>query len=58
MYFIVKGKVTVILESGDIIAVLKKGDIFGEMALLNPTPSVRTASVLAKTDVVLAILSL
>lgn len=45
MYFIVKGKVCVILESGDVIAELKEGDAFGEMALLNPIPSVRKASV-------------
>jgi CRP-like cAMP-binding protein len=34
------------------------GKPFGEMALLNPTPSVRTAHIRAASDVSLAVLSL
>ena len=59
MYLIIEGEVDVILEAGQPPKfVLSKGVLFGEMALLNPIPSVRTASIRAKTNVSLAVLGL
>jgi hypothetical protein len=46
MYFIRKGKVRVILPNGEVVAILKEGDHFGEIALLEEN-SVRTATIKA-----------
>ena len=59
MYMIIEGEVEVIIEPGEPPKfTLGKGVLFGEMALLNPTPNVRTASIRAKTNVSLALLSI
>jgi CRP-like cAMP-binding protein len=58
MYLIIQGTVDVFFENGTHIATLTKGKPFGEMALLNPKPSIRMANVKAVTDVSLAVLSL
>lgn len=57
MYFIMKGLVKVFEPDGSVIAVLGKGHNFGEMALLKED-SVRNASILADTDVSVAILTI
>eukprot|EP00817_Percolomonadidae_sp_ATCC50343_P005671 CAMPEP_0117421960 /NCGR_PEP_ID=MMETSP0758-20121206/2908_1 /TAXON_ID=63605 /ORGANISM="Percolomonas cosmopolitus, Strain AE-1 (ATCC 50343)" /LENGTH=674 /DNA_ID=CAMNT_0005204319 /DNA_START=1385 /DNA_END=3406 /DNA_ORIENTATION=- len=48
MYFISKGTVLVVGDSGEIYARLTKGDFFGEIALLFDTP--RTASIRVADD--------
>jgi CRP-like cAMP-binding protein len=58
MYFIIDGDVEVLSGTGEVIVSMHAGTPFGEMALLNPTPSVRTAHIRAATDVSLAVLSL
>jgi voltage-gated potassium channel len=58
MYFIIDGHVEVISPAGDVFATMYAGTPFGEMALLNPTPSVRSAHIRAAEDVSLAVLSL
>jgi hypothetical protein len=58
MYFIIDGDVEVISETGNVIVSMHAGTPFGELALLNSTPSVRSAHIRAATDVSLAILSL
>ncbi len=46
MYFILEGEVEVVIQDSDKIVQLKKGQFFGEIALLRDTK--RTASVIAK----------
>ncbi len=58
MYFIIDGDVEVISWEGTVIVAMHAGTPFGEFALLNPTPSVRSAHIRAATDVSLAVLSL
>lgn len=58
MYFVMEGSVEIATKTGVILATLTVGQPFGEMALLKPMPSLRGASVIAKTDVTLAVLSL
>ena len=59
MYFIISGKAVVIAPDGrKILAILKKADYFGEMGIIHGTASIRTASVMAITDLSLAILDI
>ena len=48
LYLIARGEVEVLDDVGNVIKVLKDGDIFGEMGLLMSTP--RTANVRARTS--------
>jgi len=48
LYLLARGEVEVLDDSGKVIKVLKDGDVFGEIALLNSTP--RTANVRSKTS--------
>ena len=48
MYFILHGKVDVI-KNGVILATLEQGAHFGEMALAEGKPTIRTASALSTT---------
>lgn len=57
MYFIVDGLCQVLSSDGTQIAVLKQGQNFGEMALLDPSLPMRMASVKTLTNVNLAILT-
>ncbi|KAL4495171.1 hypothetical protein ABPG72_007278 [Tetrahymena utriculariae] len=60
MYFIIEGQATVMIEDefylkpSVILALLKEGDYFGEMAIVDLKLSVRGASVIAKTNLHLA----
>lgn len=56
MYFIMKGLVKVFQPDGSVIAVLGKGNNFGEMALIKED-TVRNASIMADTDISVAILT-
>lgn len=58
MYFIIDGEVEIISGKGVILNTIGKGEPFGEMALLSEKPTLRGASVKAKTDVSMAVLSL
>ena len=58
MFFILEGSVEVVSSAGMVLGVLEAGQPFGEMALLSAVPTLRMASVVAKTDVSLAVLSL
>lgn len=58
MFFIMEGDVRVVSNSRVNLTILKQGDYFGEIALINPICSVRQASVIANTEVTLAVLSL
>ena len=58
MYFIIDGSADVVTEDGDVIVTFEAGTPFGEMAILNPKPSVRTATIRAKTDISIGILTL
>lgn len=49
MFYIIEGEAVVVKKNIE-LAVLRKGDGFGEMALIIDTP--RTASVVAKTDLI------
>ncbi len=51
MYFIMKGEVRVVTESGVTLATLGKNKHFGEMALIQETSSVRSTSIIANTNV-------
>jgi len=57
MYFIMMGLAKVFDTDGTVIAILGKGHHFGEMALLRGN-SVRNASVVADTDISVAILTI
>ena len=57
MYFIMKGLAKVFDNDGNVIALLGKGHHFGEMALIRGN-SVRNASVVADTDISVAILTI
>ncbi len=48
LYLIARGEVEVLDDVGNVIKVLKDGDIFGEMGILMSTP--RTANVRARTS--------
>jgi len=48
LYLIARGEVEVLDDVGNVIKVLRDGDIFGEMGLLMSTP--RTANVRARTS--------
>jgi len=51
MLIILKGEVLIMREGGDIIATLREGDFFGEVALFDY--ALRTAGAVAQGDVVL-----
>ncbi|CCH40669.1 cAMP-dependent protein kinase regulatory subunit [Wickerhamomyces ciferrii] len=53
-YLVENGEADVIKNQGGLIGHVKRGDYFGEVALLNDTP--RQASIVAKTDVQVATL--
>jgi voltage-gated potassium channel len=57
MYFVVEGQVE-ILTNKLVLDVLSEGQVFGEMALLTPYPTVRGATARAKTNVSVAMLSM
>ena len=57
MFFLMKGEVLIVTEDGVTVATLKKYMHFGEMALIEKKASVRSVSVRAATDVVLAVLN-
>lgn len=58
MYFILEGEVEIITHDKLVLNILYPGNVFGEMALLTPFPTVRGATVKARTDISLAILSM
>ena len=59
MYFIISGKAVVIAPDGKkVLAILKKADYFGEMGIVQGVASIRTASVMAITNLNLAILDI
>ena len=58
MYFILEGQAEIVLSNNLVVNTLSEGAVFGEMALLKPVPSVRGATVRAKTDLTLAVLSM
>ena len=58
MFFILEGEAEVVTNDKLVLSLLTQGSVFGEMALLPPFPSVRIATVVARTDVVLAVLSM
>jgi CRP-like cAMP-binding protein len=57
MYFILRGKVSVIKDDV-VLATLEQGSNFGEMALAERKPSIRTASALCLTPVSVGSLSI
>jgi CRP-like cAMP-binding protein len=57
MFFIMKGEVRVLTEAGITVATLTKNMHFGEMALIQDKVSVRNTSIIANTNVVLAVLT-
>jgi class 3 adenylate cyclase len=52
IYFLTKGRVKVLDPAGSLIATVKEGDIFGEMASFS-FPNVRNATIVADSDLVL-----
>ncbi|KRX04883.1 Cyclic nucleotide-binding protein [Pseudocohnilembus persalinus] len=63
MYFIIEGKAQVIIQdqisgSETVVNVLKKGDYFGEIAILGKKPGIRGAGIKAQSNLFLASLSL
>jgi voltage-gated potassium channel len=56
MFFILDGEVEV-RSSSSFFTVIGKGNVFGEMALINNVPCVRNATVVAASDVTLAVLN-
>lgn len=52
-----KGEVRVVSSEGKTIANLKKNMHFGEMALIDEDSSIRGSSVIAETNVTLAVLT-
>jgi hypothetical protein len=57
MCFIMKGQVRVVTSEGQTLATLSKNKHFGEMALIAETTTVRSTSIVADTNVQLAVLS-
>ena len=57
MFFIMKGEVRVVTKEGVTLATLKKNMQFGEMALLQDNISVRSTSIIADSNVILAVLT-
>lgn len=57
MYFIIKGVVEIRNQSNDLIATLKQGQNFGEMALLDDSTPLRSAHAISQTMVSLAVLT-
>ena len=57
MFFIVEGLVQVLDQNGEKIDVLRSGQNFGEMALLDSTQPFRLASVYTLTNVSCAVLT-
>jgi len=57
MYFIVKGICRVLNDEGVELAILKQGQNFGEMALLDASSPLRNASVVSITKCSLAVLT-
>ena len=57
MYFILKGEVKVVSGNDVVLAVLRKFAHFGEMALTQSKASLRMTSVIAKNNVILAVLT-
>ena len=55
MYFLIEGTVDIYVKHGIKVVSLTTGKCFGEMAILNETPSKRTASVRCATDVSVAV---
>lgn len=58
MFFILDGLVDVILPNTSITRELGEGSIFGELAIIEDMPGIRNATIIAKTDITLASLSL
>ncbi|MEO5376648.1 MAG: cyclic nucleotide-binding domain-containing protein [Magnetococcus sp. DMHC-6] len=50
-YFLIKGTATVVSGTGKPLAILKTGDVFGEVAFLDATQN-RTADVIANNEVI------
>ena len=57
MYFVIEGQVEIITNK-IVLDTLTEGQVFGEMALLTPFPTVRGATARAKTNVTVAMLSM
>ena len=57
MFFIIKGVVEIRSQSNDLIATLKQGQNFGEMALLDDSNPLRSAHAISQTMVSLAVLT-
>ena len=57
MYFIVKGICRVLTDQGEELAILKQGQNFGEMALLDFNSPLRQANVVSMTKCSLAVLT-
>lgn len=49
LYMVLEGKVAINASNGDLVARIKAGGVFGEIALLDDRP--RSATVMAETDV-------
>ncbi len=57
MCFIIKGSVRVVTSEGQTLAVLSKYKHFGEMALISENVTLRNTSIIADSNVQLALLS-
>ena len=57
MYFMVKGICRVLNDQGEELAILKQGQNFGEMALLDAKSPLRKANVVSMTKCSLAVLT-
>ena len=57
MFFIIEGLVDIINSDGVLIKELHEGDFFGEFSMLDETPTTRSASAIAKSNLTLAVLS-
>jgi CRP-like cAMP-binding protein len=58
LYFVLEGEVEVVTSDKIVLDTLRQGSVLGEMALLTPFATLRTATAIAKTDVSLAVLSI